>query len=314
MNRPIALAALTVLDLTPPEAVSCAAETGYDYVGLRLIPATPQERRHPMIGRTRMVHQTRRRLDETGMKVWDVEILRLKPETQVAADYEPFLETGAFLGASQILVAGNDGDRRRLVDNFSELAELAGQYGLTPNIEFMPWTDVPGLADAAGFLRQVSQPNVGLLIDSLHFDRSESRAEDIADLPPEWFRYLQLCDAVAERPTTTEELLYQARVGRLLPGQGGLDLLAPLRYLRPDLPVAVEAPIVTAVPVPARERAAAALAAARDTLARLDGGPRLSGAGASAATNDGEPGFPGRPPPPPPTTPPPNTGSNNEHT
>lgn len=288
MKHPLALSALTVLELTPPEMVSCAAETGYDLVGLRLIPATPEERRYPTIGRTRMVLETRKRLDETGMKVWDVEILRLKPETSVTADYEPFLETGAFLGASQVLVAGNDGDRSRLADNFAALAELAQSYGLTPNMEFMPWTEVKDLADAADLLHQAGHPNSGLLIDSIHFDRSASSAEDIAALPPEWFRYLQLCDAVAERPETTEELLYQARVGRLLPGQGGLNILAPLRYLPEELPICIEAPVVTNVPVPPRERAAAALEAARATLSNLDGVPRPSRTPVPAASQTKE--------------------------
>lgn len=84
MPHSISLSALTVLELPPPDLVDCAATTGYDCVGLRLLPATPEEQRHPMIGRTRMVRETRRRLDDTGMSVWDVEILRLTPDTDVA--------------------------------------------------------------------------------------------------------------------------------------------------------------------------------------------------------------------------------------
>jgi hypothetical protein len=43
MPRPISLAALTVLELTPPEMVGCAAEAGFSHVGIRLLPATPTE-------------------------------------------------------------------------------------------------------------------------------------------------------------------------------------------------------------------------------------------------------------------------------
>ena len=35
------LAALTALELAPPELVDVAAACGYDHVGLRLLPATP---------------------------------------------------------------------------------------------------------------------------------------------------------------------------------------------------------------------------------------------------------------------------------
>jgi sugar phosphate isomerase/epimerase len=268
MTHLVSLAALTVLDLRPEEMVTCAAGAGYDYVGLRLIPATPEEPSYDTIGATPTVREIKRRLDDTGIKVLDVEILRLKPETDVARDFTAFLETGAMLGASEILVAGNDPERGRLVDNFGALAELAGTFGLTPNLEFMPWTDVRSLADAAEVLRAVEHPNVGLLIDSIHFDRSNSQAADIADLPQEWFRYVQLCDAAAEKPATMEDLLFQARHGRLLPGQGGLDVRAPLRLLPEDLIISVEAPVVSAEPVLAARRAAAALAATRTVLSR----------------------------------------------
>ena len=47
MKQPIALAALTVLELTPPEQVSVAAQAGYSHVGLRLIPVTAIARTLP---------------------------------------------------------------------------------------------------------------------------------------------------------------------------------------------------------------------------------------------------------------------------
>ena len=37
MTRPLSLAALTVLELTPPEMVVCAAEAGFSHVGIRLM-------------------------------------------------------------------------------------------------------------------------------------------------------------------------------------------------------------------------------------------------------------------------------------
>ncbi len=41
MPRPLSLAHLTVLELSPPEMIRVAAETGYASVDLRLAPATP---------------------------------------------------------------------------------------------------------------------------------------------------------------------------------------------------------------------------------------------------------------------------------
>ena len=133
MPRSIGLAALTVLELTPPEMVSCAVDAGFDCVGLRLIPATPQEVQHPMVGDTPLVRETERRLKDTGLRVLDVEIFRLRPET-VVGDYEAALATGARLGATEALIAGNDPDEARLTANFAAFCELAQQFGIGGNL------------------------------------------------------------------------------------------------------------------------------------------------------------------------------------
>ncbi|MBI3144496.1 MAG: sugar phosphate isomerase/epimerase [Pseudogulbenkiania sp.] len=240
-NRPFALAALTVLELTPPEMVSCAAEAGYSHVGLRLIPATPNEPQHDMVGDTPLVRETLRRLADTGMQVWDIEILRLKPETRIA-DFLAVLETGACLGASNVLVAGNDPEAARLADNFGRLCDLAAPLGLAINIEPMPWTDVRNLQDAAALLAAAKRDNAGVLIDAIHFDRGHCRLDDIATLPPGSLRYAQLCDAPAAQPRDLDELLRQARTERLPPGEGGLKLVELLRALPPNLPLSIEVP------------------------------------------------------------------------
>ena len=64
--------------------MSCAADAGYGYVGLRLLPATAEEVQHPMVGDTPLVRETARRLADTGVRALDIEIFRLKPDTDVA--------------------------------------------------------------------------------------------------------------------------------------------------------------------------------------------------------------------------------------
>lgn len=260
----IGLAPLTVLELDPLEMVTCAAESGYAAVGLRLIPATDEEPRRPTIGLTPLIRRTRSRLDDTGIVLRDIEVLRLKPDTRVH-DYEAFLETGAYLGATEILVAGNDPDPIRVAQNLAELAELASGYGLTPNVEPMPYNDIRDVTQAAALIRRAGHINIGLLIDPIHYYRAHSSVADLAVLPPARFRYLQMCDAPAQRPTSTAELVYQARVARLLPGAGGLDLVGLLLAMPAGLPVSIEAPVV-APGVPATERARAALLSTRRVL------------------------------------------------
>lgn len=273
-HRPISLAPLTVLELSPPELVACAAEAGYDAVGLRLIPATADEPLRPTIGSTPMIRETRQRLDDTGLFLLDIEVLRLRPDTRVRDHFAGFLETGAYLGAQQILVTGNDPDHARLADNLAELGVLAGEFGMTPNLEPMPWTDVRDLHEAAVIVRRCDGGDVGVLVDAIHYDRALATPEDLRALPAEWTRYVQICDAVLPRPTSIDELRHQGRNARLFPGEGSIDLVAMLQAL-PTVPASIEAPIEWKAPASVRARAA--LRAARGVVACADEGrPQLS--------------------------------------
>ncbi|CAJ1583362.1 sugar phosphate isomerase/epimerase family protein [[Mycobacterium] wendilense] len=265
--RQVSLAPLTVLEFSPPQMVTCAAEAGYDAVGLRLIPATDAEPRHPSIGTTPMIRETRQRLDDTGLSLLDIEVLRLRPDTRVREEFGPFLETGAYLGAREVLVTGNDPDHHRLADNLAELSEFAGTFGVVPNLEPMPWTDVRDLREAASILRRCEQRQVGLLVDALHYDRTDATAADLQALAPNWIRYIQICDGTSPRPTSLDELQYQGRNARLFPGEGSIDLVAMLRSL-PGVPISIEAPIQWRAPAVVRARAA--LRAARPVIAVAD--------------------------------------------
>ncbi|WP_213955875.1 sugar phosphate isomerase/epimerase [Variovorax sp. dw_954] len=270
MTRPISLAALTVLELTPPEMVTCAADAGYSHVGIRLLPATPTEPQYDIVGDTPLLREVEARLADTGIKVLDVEIFRIKPDAPVA-QYEAAIATAARLGASELLVAGNDPDDARQVASFAAFCELADSYGLGAVLEFMPWTEARNLAQAARIVERCGSRNAGVLIDAFHFSRSRSRIEDIASVPPSRLRYLQLCDAPAAIPATMEEILDQARAERLFPGDGGIDLVGLLRAVPRDIPLSLEIPMHTlARTVGATERARRALAATRRVLAQLD--------------------------------------------
>ncbi|MDR5838599.1 sugar phosphate isomerase/epimerase [Caballeronia sp. LZ034LL] len=241
-RRKLSLSALTVLELTPPQMVECAARAGYDFVGLRLLPATDTEVRHKIVGATQLKRETLAALRDTGIGVLDAEILRLKPETDVAA-YEPMLATAAELGARYVLVAGNDPDEARTAARLAALCDLAQPYGLSPSLEPMPWTDAKDIVQGARIVRAAGRANTGLIVDPIHFDRAGSSTAVLADLPREWFGYLQFCDAPAERPTDLDTLLCQARAERMIPGEGGLDLTGILRALPEDLPLSIETPM-----------------------------------------------------------------------
>ncbi|MEM5294827.1 sugar phosphate isomerase/epimerase [Burkholderia sp. JPY481] len=240
-SRALSLSALTVLELSPPQMVECAAQAGYDYVGLRLVPATDHEVRHDIISPGALKHETLARVRDTGVKVLDVEILRLRPDTDVNA-FLPMLDTAAELGARYVLVAGNDPDEARTAERLAQLCELAESRGLAPSLEPMPWTDVKDVTQGARIVKAAARRNIGLIVDPIHFDRAGTSTDRLRALPREYFGYVQFCDAPAERPADLDTLLYQARCERMIPGEGGLDLAGILRALPDDLPISLEVP------------------------------------------------------------------------
>lgn len=271
MTRTISLAPLTILELAPPDMVSCAAKAGYSHLGLRLHPVMPNlDLSYPIVGDTPMVREVLRRLDDTGLQVLDVEFVRLTPDVRIP-DYVPMLETAARLSAKHVLAGGNDPDERRLAERFAELCDAALPMGLTINLEPIPLLDVRTLAQAARVLAGADRPNSGMVIDPIHFDRSGERLADAARIPRRWLHYMQLCDAPAERPADTASLQFQARYERMIPGEGGLDLAGLLRALPRGLPIALEVPMASlARTVGAVERSRRLLAATQALLRRLE--------------------------------------------
>jgi len=269
-ERILSLAALTVLELSPPEMVEVAARAGYSHVGLRLVPATPEERHFPLVADAGLRRQTLARLRDTGIRVLDVEILRLKPETRVA-DFEPIVAAGAEFFASELLVAGNDPDEARLTDNFAGLCELCARYGLNPHLEFMPWTDARDLNQAVRIVEAAGRYNGCVLVDAFHFDRSGSSLEDLARVSPARMRYMQLCDVAGPRPADMDEILRQARNERRFPGDGDCDLLGLIRAMPASIPLSLEIPTRQLMEqgVSALDRARMALDKTRGLLARL---------------------------------------------
>ena len=233
MNRRIGLAALTCIELAPPDLVSAAAAAGYDCVGLRLIGVAGQKL-PPFAQR-----DLERRLADTGLKVLDVEIFRLSEETRIQ-DFEPTLALAARVQATEILVHGADPDEARLIESFSRLCDLAAAHKLNANLEPMPWVDVSTVRKARRVIEGSGRKNAAVLVDAIHFDRADNRTTDLKGAP---LRYMQLCDAHPGRPAEMEEVIRQARGDRLPPGEGALDLRGLMQALPPDLPLSLEVPL-----------------------------------------------------------------------
>jgi sugar phosphate isomerase/epimerase len=256
--RKIGLAALTVLELPHHEQVSVAAQAGYTHVGLRLVPVAGQPYNYPLD-----VAKVEKRLADTGVRMLDVEVFRLTPETKIP-EFESVMAAAQRLGATEILVHGADPDEARLIETFGRLCDLAARHGLSANLEPMPWVDVSNVAKAMRILDGAARVNGGLLVDAIHFYRGGDTPQVLAKVGRQRLRYMQLCDARPERPLDMQEIIRQARGDRLFPGEGGLDLKGLLRALPAGIPLSLEIPV--AQKLEPLERARRALAATKALL------------------------------------------------
>lgn len=240
MVQQYSLAHLTALCCSPPELIIFAAKAGYDFVSLRMTAVTPDEPLYPLIKNRKLMQETKHLLKENGLGVLDVELARLDPQSE-PEDYLPFLEAGGELGAQGIIAQLPDPDRRRATERFARLCDLAAQHDLTVNLEFPSWTETPDLQSAIDVLTAVDKPNAGILVDTLHFDRSNSSLDTLKKLPAGWFNFLHLCDAPEKHPETVEGIIHTAREERFFPGEGELKLREIIHCL-PPLPYSLEIP------------------------------------------------------------------------
>ncbi|OWW19543.1 sugar phosphate isomerase/epimerase family protein [Noviherbaspirillum denitrificans] len=267
MKPVFSLAQLTALDVPPPDMVSLAHRTGYDYAGVRLLPAAPGGAAYPLMNDPAMLRETIARMEDTGTRIFDLEMIRVGEGFKAEA-FLPFLETGAKLGAKAMLVAGDDANEERMTESYASLCDLAWKYGITSDLEFMPWTAVKDLASALRIVRGANRPGCGILVDVLHFARSGSKLEDLDGIPREWLHYAQMCDGPAKGPDTVQGLIDAARGDRLLPGEGELDIAAIFSRLPADLPISMEIPSDRRYPVLGADRWAADVLAAGQATAR----------------------------------------------
>jgi sugar phosphate isomerase/epimerase len=241
MPREFSLAYLTANGLAPPAMIDLAARAGYDAVGLRLIPVTESEAAFSLAEDRALLIQTKRQLLQTGIRVLDAELFRLTPECDVRA-FRPVLDVCAELEVRHILAQTPDPLLSRAAGHLDALCDLAKERDLSVDIEFVTWTETPDLHRAAQIVQAAARDDAGILVDTLHFARSRCSVHELSTLPRRWFRYVQVCDAPAEKPSTDEALIFAARNERLFLGEGGLDIRSILAALPDALPCSIEIP------------------------------------------------------------------------
>lgn len=220
--------------------IQIAAETGYEFVSLRLAPVTEDERRFPYTTDPSLVADVVKASNEYGVSVLDVELIRTDPGTNVE-DWRRFVEVAEELGARHIITQIPEPDTARAVELFQEICELGGQSGITVDLEFIPWTATNDLARAVEIVTKADSSNGAVLVDTLHFARSKSSLTQLAGLPGDLFNFIQLCDALDVWSVSDDEFIRIARADREPPGKGNIDL-RPIVEAMPLVPYALEVP------------------------------------------------------------------------
>lgn len=227
----------------PPEAfISLAADAGYGAVGLRLHGADADEVVPDLTAGTPRRREVAARLEDTGLRVLDIEVFAVTPTTDVR-NWLPLLESGAALGAQFVNVVADDPDLSRLTASLHTLGEICAPLGLIPALEPMAWKTVSRLGVAS---RIAKDAGIRVQLDTLHLHRAGDSVDDVRALDPSIWSYVQWSDAPAEPPSEIPlELRQEGRSARLAPGLGELPLEALRDALPADLIWATEVPSAT---------------------------------------------------------------------
>lgn len=244
-TMPLSIAHLSALDTPPLDYIEFAARAGFASIGLRTNPAAPGGIAYPLATAAKQA-ELRRRIEATGVSVMYIELIGLS-ETTRAADYRPMLEVGAAIGASRLGVGGDSANFAVVAERMAEICDLAREYNIAVDIEFMPFRPVKTFADAVEVVRMADRPNAHIMVDALHVFRSNSSLDDIRRANPKFLGTFQICDAPRD-PPPADQLATEARTRRLLPGHGGLPLWELIDAMPADIPVGVELPIASQFP------------------------------------------------------------------
>jgi sugar phosphate isomerase/epimerase len=240
MPRIYSLAYLTSYTLTPPASVRMAADLGYAYTSFRLMPNFPGAPQQYMLGMPDVLRETKAAIADTGVGVFDIELIRIS-DTFDPHLYLPLFDISGELGAQAINVIVDDDNLARAAAHYAVLCDLMRPFGLTGDLEFMPWVGTKTANDALRVIELAGKPgNAGILVDALHVGRSHTTLDDIRAIPRELLHYAQICDAQAGTHFTKEQLIHTARCERLVPGTGTIDVKGLFEALPADLPVSVE--------------------------------------------------------------------------
>ena len=258
----LSLASGVLPEFLPAETAAAAVAAGWPAVGIWVDPKT---------WTAAVAAEVRSRTVDAGVVILDVEVVWLQPGLD-DPDHFRIIDAGAAIGARNVLVVSSDPDAGATAAKLRRLVDHGTERGLRVCLEFGMFTAIRGLGPALDIIER-SGSDAGVLIDPLHFARTESSLEDLRAVDPRRIPYAQFCDgpAVGAPADDFEAIIHEALDVRLDVGAGEFPLAAIRDALPPETPLSIElrSKAVRDAWSDATDRARAVLASTRAGLANL---------------------------------------------
>ena len=239
MKRKFSIAHLSALKVPPQDMVYMAAAAGFDFVSIRpVLLGTPGEPNYAVDLNPEMYKES-----ETGMKLSDIELFRLTDEVDMDK-WKPAFEFAQKHDCHHLITSCWTQKTEYAKETLAKLCEMTKPYGITCNFEFVTWSACPDLKTAKEFINYTKADNIGLLVDTLHFDRSRVSMAELDDCPRDWFNFIHLCDGPAPRPAMddNEALIHTGRDARLYIGEGCVDIAGIVKRIPDSAVCSIELP------------------------------------------------------------------------
>ena len=248
MARKFSLAYLTIPGTNPMDQIKIAKEAGYDFVSLRTIPMhLPGEPEFLPQKDPKLFEDIKNALKEYDMPLMDIELARIRKDLDIN-EYKPAFEAAAKLGATDVLGSVWTRDRAWYTETAGKVADMAKEFNLKFNIEFLPWAGVRNLQEDITLVDDLGRDNVFVMVDTLHAGRAGVTGAELARTPRKYFNFIHLCDGPAGPDgdpvldnIKDDLMLFTAREGRMYPGEGVMAIADMVKAM-PEIPLSIELP------------------------------------------------------------------------
>ena len=242
--NPLGLEYLTVYGCHPLDTVRIAADIGCSHLTFFTqavdFPGMPP---HPpsLFDDARLRKEVMAALDDHGLTIALIDGFGFaSAEGAKAAALRAQLDIMCELGVTRVNTSSTL-EWGATIDKVGTLADLVGEYGMMLTIEAIPTYTIGDLPSALAVLREVNQPHLKLLIDTMHIARTGG-AQLLTEIDPALIGYVQICDGPAGMPSGEvyfDEALHQ----RLIPGEGELPLVEMMAAIPEHIIASMEVPL-----------------------------------------------------------------------